>query len=413
MPGLGHMKRIAWALAALLAGSGLAQAQDVQAGFRAFLQNDIWPEARAAGVSRRTFETAFDGVKANTKLPDLQLPGDKAKVEEINRQAEFQSPTAYFDEAKMAATAARGRAMLQRHAAVIQRIEQRYGVPGPIVVAVWGRESGYGSAKIPHDAFEVLGTKAYLARRKEMFRAELIAALQIVEDGDLTAAQMKSSWAGALGQPQFMPTKFRKLAVDFDGDGRRDIWNSVPDTLASIANYLRQSGWQPGRDWGFEASVPMTVSCTLEGPDQGRPIADFAKAGVTRVSGRAFPAGEMRATGHLLMPAGRFGPAFIATPNFYVIKEYNNSDLYALYIGHLADRMGGAGPFSGDWRKVSGLTRGDVARLQDRLVARGYDVGNPDGLAGFKTRRSIGGWQEKAGQPATCWPTKELAASVR
>ncbi len=407
------MKRIAWALAALLTGTGLAAAQDVQSGFRAFLQNDIWPEARAAGVSRATFDTAFKGVTANTKLPDLQLPGDKSKVEEVNRQAEFQSPTAYFDEAKMAATAAKGRALLRQHADVIRRIEERYGVPGPIVVAIWGRESGYGAAKIPYDAFEVLGTKAYLARRKEMFRAELIAALQIVEDGDLTARQMKSSWAGALGQPQFMPTKFRKLAVDFDGDGHRDIWNSVPDTLASIANYLRQSGWQPGRDWGFEASVPAAVSCTLEGPDQGRPIADFAKAGVTRVSGRPFPAGEMRATGHLLMPAGRFGPAFVATPNFYVIKEYNNSDLYALFIGHLADRMGGAGAFSGEWRKVSGLTRGDVARLQEKLVARGYDVGRPDGLAGFKTRRSIGAFQEKAGQASTCWPTKELAANVR
>nr|WP_245415022.1 lytic murein transglycosylase [Aureimonas flava] len=392
---------------------GVAAAQDVQAGFRAFLQNDIWPEARAVGVSRRTFDAAFEGVRANTKLPDLQLPGDAAKVEEINRQAEFQSPTAYFDEAKMAATAARGRAMLAQYAGVIKRIEARYGVPGPIVVAVWGRESGYGAAKIPYDAFEVLGTKAYLARRKEMFRAELIAALRIVQDGDLTAAQMKSSWAGALGQPQFMPTKFRALAVDFDGDGRRDIWNSVPDTLASIANYLRQSGWQPGRDWGFEARVPASVSCTLEGPDQGRPIADFAQAGVTRVSGRAFPPNEMRATGHLLMPAGRFGPAFVATPNFYVIKEYNNSDLYALFIGHLADRMAGGGPFSGEWRKVAGLTRGDVARLQERLVARGYDVGRPDGLAGFKTRRSIGAYQEKAGLPSTCWPTRELAAQMR
>ncbi|WP_182086052.1 lytic murein transglycosylase [Aureimonas sp. ME7] len=400
------------ALVCLGCSPALAQTQ-IERGFRTFLADEIWPEARAAGVSRRTFDAAFDGVKPNTKLPDLQLPGDEAKVEETSRQAEFQSPSAYFDEAKMGVTAAKGRGLLGQYAGVLKQIEARYGVPGPIVVAIWGRESGFGSAKIPYDAFEVLGTKAYLSRRKEMFRAELIAALRIVEDGDLTPAQMKSSWAGALGQPQFMPTKFRKLAVDFDGDGRRDIWNSVPDTLASIANYLRQSGWQPGRDWGFEAKVPASVSCTLEGPDQGRPIADFAKAGVARVSGRPFPAGEMRATGHLLMPAGRFGPAFVATPNFYTIKEYNNSDLYALFIGHLADRMGGAGPFAGEWRKVSGLTRGDVGRLQEKLVARGYDVGRPDGLAGFKTRRSIGAYQEKAGQPATCWPTKELAASVR
>lgn len=393
-------------LALALLGPKSAAAQGVEAGFRPFLENQIWPQARAQGVSRATFDAALGNVRPNLRLPDLVLPGQSAGVSETQHQAEFQSPHAYFN--SIDGVVSRGRSLLQQHAGLLQRIEQRYGVPGPVVLAVWGRESAFGSASIPHDAFEVLATKAYLARRREMFTAELIAALRIVEEGHKTPSQMKSSWAGALGQPQFMPTKFLELAVDFDGDGRKDIWNSVPDTLASIANYLRQSGWVPGRDWGFEANVPDNVSCTLEGPDQGRPISQFVNAGVTRVSGRPFPANETNAQGFLMMPAGRYGPAFIATPNFYVIKEYNNSDLYALFIGHAADRMRSGGPFQGDWVRVDGLTRGDVARMQERLVAQGRDVGGVDGLPGFKTRRSIGAFQEASGMSATCWPSREL-----
>ncbi|MFD2236967.1 lytic murein transglycosylase [Aureimonas populi] len=405
--------RIVIVFLALLAGLAPALAQgNVEAGFRPFLESEIWPQARAQGVSRATFEAALGRVRPNLRLPDLVMPGQGAPVAENQHQAEFQSPASYFAENQVAGLASRGRRLLQEHAAVIARIEQRYGVPGPIIVAVWGRESAFGSASIPHDAFEVLATKAYLARRKEMFRAELVAALRIVEEGHLRPSEMKSSWAGALGQPQFMPTKFLELAVDFDGDGRKDIWNSVPDTLASIANYLADAGWVARRDWGFEANVPASVSCALEGPDRGRPIADFVSAGVARVSGRPFPPHEARATGHLLMPAGRFGPAFIATPNFYVIKAYNNSDLYALFIGHVADRMRGAGPFAGGWASSDRMTRGDVARMQERMVSAGYDVGGVDGLAGFKTRRSIGQVEERAGLAATCWPNRAAAGRL-
>ncbi len=400
------------ALMAVTAPALAAPKPEIEAGFRRFLEGEIWPEARAKGVSRATFDAAFRGVEPNLSLPDLQLPGQKPKVEEVNRQAEFQSPAAYFDEKKIAGVVAKGRALLQANGALLQRIERETGVPGPIVLAVWGRESGYGAAKIPYNAFEVLGTKAYLSRRKEMFRAELIAALKIVQEGHLKVSDMKSSWAGALGQPQFMPSKFRALAVDEDGDGRPDIWNSVPDTLASIAHYLQMSGWQRGRPWGYEARFPAGVSCTGEGPDRPRPIADFAKAGVARASGRGFPDAELKRPGHLLMPAGRLGPAFVATPNFYVIKEYNNSDLYALFIGHVADRIAGGGGFDARWPGASGLTRGDVSRLQERLQKQGYDVGGTDGLAGFKTRRSIGQAEEKLGLPATCWPTPALAKKL-
>ncbi|MBB4002709.1 MAG: lytic murein transglycosylase [Aurantimonas endophytica] len=389
-----------------------AGAQNLDAGFRTFLESDIWPAARQRGVPRPIFDQAFQGVSLNLKLPDLQLPGSGEGVAETNFQAEFRSGADYLSERNVAGNVSQGRALLQRHKALLDRIVARYGVPAPIIVAIWGRESGFGAARIPENAFQVLGTKAYLARRKAMFREELIAALQIVADGHLKVSEMKSSWAGALGQPQFMPTKFLALAVDFDGDGRKDIWNSVPDTLASIAHYLRQSGWQPGRDWGFEVVVPEGVSCANEGPDRGRPISEFAAAGVTRVSGRPFPTNELGARGHLMMPAGRNGPAFIATPNFYVIKEYNNSDLYALFVGHAADRKQGAGPLAGRWRDTDRLTRGDVARMQQKLIALGYDVGGADGLAGFKTRRSIGDFEAKNGMAATCWPSRALAGRL-
>ncbi|MBO0661123.1 lytic murein transglycosylase [Jiella sp. MQZ9-1] len=396
-------------IAALMLAAGSARAASLDQDFRAFLNAEIWPEAKSEGVPRAIFDKAFRGVEPNTELPDLILPGGKTTVAEINFQAEFKSGAAYLSERAVAANAATGRQMLARYRGVLSRIEARYGVPAPIILAIWGRESAFGRAKIPMNAFEVLGTKAFLSRRKAMFRAELLAALKIVAEGHLKVSEMKSSWAGALGQPQFMPTKFLKYAVDFDGDGRRDIWTSVPDTLASIANYLKAEGWQRGRDWGFEAVIPRSVSCRDEGPDHDFRIADLVKAGVRSVAGRRFPASEESKLGHLLFPAGRLGPTFVATPNFYVIKAYNNSDLYAVFVGQVADRVQGAGPLVGRWQKTDRMTRGDVYRLQKKLVAMGYDVGAVDGLAGFKTRRSIGVAEKKLGLPETCWPSNALA----
>ncbi|TFF21625.1 lytic murein transglycosylase [Jiella endophytica] len=403
---------LAVALLAALAAAQPVRAASLDQGFKAFLESEIWPEAKATGVPRPVFDAAFAGVSPDTSLPDLILPGGKDTVAEINFQAEFKSGADYLSERAVAGNVTTARKLRQRYAGVLGKIEQRYGVPAPIILAIWGRESAFGAAKIPMNAFEVLATKAWLSRRKELFRGELIAALQIVADGHLKVSEMKSSWAGALGQPQFMPSKFLKYAVDFDGDGRRDIWNSVPDTLASIANYLNAAGWQAGRDWGFEAMIPASVSCRGEGPDKTYRIADLVKAGVERVSGRPFPESESGRSGHLLFPAGRLGPSFVATPNFYVIKEYNNSDLYALFVGHVADRIQGAGPLKGGWKKTDRLTRGDVYRMQQKLVAKGADVGAVDGLAGFKTRRSIGEAERRLGLPESCWPSKALAARL-
>jgi lytic murein transglycosylase len=353
-------------------------------------------------------------VKPNLKLPDLVMPGEKPRTPKVQHQAEFGSPGNYFAENILGHVTAGGRARAGKYAQTLRAIEKRTGVPGSVVLAIWGRESGFGAVKIPYDAFEVLGTKAYLATRKEMFRTEVLAALEILQKGYATRTMMKSSWAGALGQPQFLPSSFLKHAVDFDRDGVRDIWKSTPDTLASIANYLADYGWVKGRDWGFEVNVPDSVSCALEGPDRGRKISDWAAMGIARVSGKPFPANELRAEGYLLMPAGRSGPAFVVTPNFYVLKEYNESDLYALFIGHGADRIAyGDKTFSTRWGKVGGLYRSDIAAMQRNLVKMGYDVGGADGLPGYKTRRSIGDWQMKNGRAPTCFPSKALISAIR
>lgn len=382
--------------------------------FRQWIQTDLWPEAQRKGISSAVFSQSLAGISLNWKLPDLVPPGTKPQMPKQQTQAEFGTPANYFKPASLNSVSTTGRVKLQQNKILLDKIEQKYGVPAGILLAVWGRESGFGAAKIPYNGFEVLATKAFMATRKEMFREELLAALEIIQKQYISSNELKTSWAGALGQPQFMPTSYLKHAVDFDGDGRRDIWNSAPDVLASIASYLRDYGWQSGRDWGFEVVVPDTVSCALEGPDQGKTITQWAAQGIVRTNGKPFPQHELQGEGYLLMPAGRFGPAFIVTPNFYVLKNYNMSDLYALFVGHVGDRIRYGSPaFSGSWGNVGQIYRSDVQKLQYKLQAQGYDVGKPDGLAGFKTRRSIGAWQQKNGQPATCFPNKGLLAGFR
>jgi lytic murein transglycosylase len=347
-------------------------------------------------------------VAINWKLPDLTPPDEKPKAKRKQNQAEFASPGPYFDEKRLAGLAASGRQYAQTHAGLLKKIERTYGVPGEIVVAIWGRETGYGRAKITSSEMDVLATMAFMGDRKELFMKELLAALQMVEQG-IDPARMKGSWAGAMGQPQFMPSSYLKYAVDFDGDGSKDIWNSVPDALGSIANYLVQKGWQKGRGWGYEVSIPANVTCAQEGPDLAQPISHWAGLGIERISGRAFPKGELKASGMMIVPAGRHGPEFIVTPNFYVLKEYNNSDNYALFIGNLADRIASnAGAFKGRWGKVGHMYRSDVEAMQKSLNRLGHDVGKIDGLPGFKTRRSIGRWQEKNGMKPTCYPEENM-----
>ena len=381
--------------------------------FRTWIDKDLWPEAKRNGVSRKVFNAAMGKVTLNWKLPDLAPPGSSIKGPKVQRQSEFRAPAVYFSEKRLANLTRLGRAQRKKWAKTLAGVEKRYGVPKEIIVAIWARESDFGRAPLPYNAVRSLATQAFMGRRKALFRAELLAALKILQAGHIAPANMKSAWAGALGQPQFMPTKFLQYAVDFDGDGRTDIWKSVPDTLASIGNFLNRHGWQSGRDWGFESTIPTGLSCAFEGPEQGRPVGDWIAAGVTRVSGRPFPKSELKKKGYLMMPAGRLGPAFIATENFYTLKFYNESDLYALYIGHLADRIRGAGPFKTGWTKLDAFNRRDVYTMQERLVAKGHDVGGVDGLVGFKTRTAIGLWQEQNGQQPTCFPGTRVLKVLR
>jgi lytic murein transglycosylase len=374
-----------------------------EAAFAVFLAETVAPAARAAGVSDQTIRAATDGLTLDWSLPDLAPPGSKPAAGGAF-QAEFRSPGRYLDAKNLASLAATGRKLARRHGELLGRIEAATGVPPGVVIAIWGRESAFGGAEVPKDAIRTLATQAFMGARRELFLPELVAALQILEGDHLPRALLKSSWAGAMGQPQFLPSKFLAHAVDGDGDGRRDIWGSQADTLASIGRYLADFGWQRGRAWGAEVLVPDAVSCTLEGPDQGRPAAFWDKAGVRRADGAAL--GSPGAVLHLMMPAGRAGPAFLVSENFYVLKRYNESDLYALFIGHLADRIDGTGPdrIAGRWATVDAMTRGDVRDMQARLIDAGHDVGGADGLVGFRTRTAIGREQEKAGRPATCFP---------
>lgn len=390
----------------VVATAAMADRASVERQFQKWLTAEIWPEAKAAGVSRATFDRAFAGTTLDWTLPEL---GDKPA--HVEWQAEFGSSGAYFDEGRLSQLAKAGNQRLATWKKTLAAVTKKYGVPGPILVAIWARESGFGAAALPKSAVRSLATEAFMGARKATFRPELMAALQILERGDITAESMRSSWAGALGQPQFMPSQFLKYAVDFDGDGHRDIWNSVPDTLASMANYLKEEGWNGERGWGLEAKVPAGVACTLEGPEQGKPMGEWSKLGVTQIDGKALPARGDR-LGFLLMPAGRFGPAFIVSENFYVLKNYNYSDLYALFIGHLADRFSDNRAFNAAWGKVGGFSRGDVKGMQDELVREGHDVGKQDGFVGFKTRIAVGLWQAKQGNPPTCFPDAKLIRSI-
>jgi lytic murein transglycosylase len=413
----GILRTVMCAFAALLLSLASLPAQAasqaaVERQFRAWIESDIWPAAEAQGVSRKSFDRAFANVAINWKLPDLVAPGEKPKKKKKQSQAEFSSPGPYFDEKRLSMLANSGKAQADAHARLLRRIEKTYGVPGEIVLAIWGRETGYGKAKITSSEMDVLATMAFMGDRRDLFRKELLAALIMVEQG-IDPARMKGSWAGAMGQPQFMPSSYLKYAVDFDGDGDKDIWNSVPDALGSIANYMVQKGWQRGRSWGYEVRIPAKISCAQEGPDLAQPLRAWASLGIARISGKDFPSGELKADSMMLVPAGRHGPEFIVTPNFYVIKEYNNSDLYALFIGNLADRIAyGSGAFDAKWGKVGHMYRSDVQHMQKRLNKMGHDVGKIDGLPGYKTRRSIGRWQEKNGMRPTCYPEEDMLGKL-
>jgi len=423
------------ALAALLPSGAralAAPAQDeiavykkaVEQRFGEWLES-LWPQAEAAGVSRETFDANVKGLKLNWTLPHLVLPDPAApdgpalpaalaQASIPKHQPEFDAPAGYFNAGAMKALAATGRTKFQEYGPALAAIQKQYGVPASIIVAIWGRETGFGKVDSAYDALQTMATQAFMGRRPEEFTKQFVAALKILQEGHATRASMRSSWAGAMGYTQFMPSDFENFGVDFDGDGKRDIWNTIPDALASTGNSLHSQGWDGSKIWAYEVTLPADFDCSLQGPDLAKPIGEWAKLGIARVKGKEFPQEKLVDNSFLVLPAGLKGPAFLATDNFSVLKLYNNSDVYAIFVGHVADMIAGNEPvaFVGAWQPVERFPRDRIQRFQQVLVNQGYDVGKVDGLSGFKTRRSIGLAEKKRGLPLTCYPSSALVDAV-
>lgn len=369
--------------------------------FQAFLAS-LWPEARDAGVPKPVFDQAVAGLTPDLSLPDLMLPGRPAAE---RGQAEFTQPaTAYLNPGSLANLAADGRTLLAKHKATLERIERDIGVDRYALLAIWGRETEYGTEKTPHDAIRVLATEAWLGKRKDMFRAEFIAALRMLAAG-VPRADMKSSWAGAVGLTQFMPTEYFNHGIDFDRDGKIDLAHSVADALASAARQLKDKGWVLGQPWGYEVIVPSASSCALEGPPGTRKLSEWMKFGFKRPGAKLFRPADLDADAYLMMPAGAYGPAFLALENFQVLRRYNTSDLYALYVGNLADRISGGGNFETPWAGAAQPATRLVADLQTRLKALGFPMDKIDGKIGSNTRRQIGIFEQSHGLKVDCWPS--------
>lgn len=371
----------------------------------------LWPEAQAAGVSRATFDAESRGLEPDYKLPDLILPGRPATG--APSQAEFvQVPADYVKEASIARLAAEGQKLMQKHRAALSEIEKRFGVPASIVLAIWGRETDYGRYTLPYDGLRVLATQAYVGRRKDQYRTEFILALKLIGDGEVTRKDLRSSWAGATGLTQFLPSELGKHGVDFDGDGRRDIWHSVPDALASAAQQLVNKGWQPGVRWAYEVRAPANVDCTMGVPEVTKPIGEWLREGFVPVRGQKLSAAEQAQPASLLQPEGVYGPAFLTTKNYFVIKEYNFSDLYVLFVGHLSDRMLSPLPFATPWSASSQLRTTAVEAMQRHLARIGLYKDKVDGKAGMQTRAALGAYQKSAGLKLDCWPSEAVLRSI-
>jgi lytic murein transglycosylase len=392
-------------LAAWLAAAALSPAR-ADAAFRAWLEAQ-WPAAQAQGVSRETFDLATRQLEPDLSLPDLEIPGRPERPQP--GQAEFVStPAQYLAEGRLARLATQGRALLAQHRATLAAIEQRFGVGPAVLLAIWGRETDFGHYRLPKNAISVLATQAYLGRRKEQFRNEFLLALKMLQDGVVRLADMRSSWAGAMGLTQFLPSEYYKYAVDFEGKGRPDIWNSVPDALASAANQLLDKGWQRGKRWGFEVRVPKEFDCSLAEPAVTKPVRDWLKGGFAPAFDRKLSAADLGEDASVLMPAGIYGAGFLTEKNFYVLKEYNFSDLYALFVGDVSDRIMGGRGFERAWDKVEQLRTADIERMQRYLTEHSLYADKIDGKAGMKTRASLGAYQKANGLKLDCWPTVEV-----
>jgi lytic murein transglycosylase len=399
------------ALAALGSFAAPLQPARGEEGFRRWLER-LWPEARDFGISRTTFDSAFRDVQPDLELPDLVIPGRHKPA--VKGQAEFiKTPQDYLSKTYLARLAQQGKALLAAHPQTLMQVERELGVERHVVLAIWGRETAYGTHRLRHSAIRVLATQAYLGRRKELFRNELLYALRLLEQRVVAPGVLRSSWAGAIGLTQFMPSDYDRWAYDLDKDGRKDIWTSIPDALASAANQLKAKGWVAGQTWGFEVRLPPQVDCALEGPLNGRTVSEWLRLGLKPTHDLRLRPNQLDVEAYLMMPAGAYGPAFLALENFKVIRRYNQSDLYAVFVGHLADRVAGGGDFERPWQNISQLTPSDIEEVQRRLQAEGYPMEKVDGKVGSNTRAQIGAYQKAKGMRVDCWPSQALLKKLR
>lgn len=353
--------------------------------------------AAEQGISEATLASALDGVRYRDRVIELD-----------RHQPEFVRPIwDYLDTAVSSTRINNGREKYEQHRDTARQMQQRYGVPAEIIVSIWGVESNYGSNFGDFSTLESLATLAYDGRRREFARGELLAALRIIDQGDIAADQMRGSWAGAMGHTQFIPSSFEAYAVDGDNDGRRDIWGSIPDVMASTANYLARAGWQPGQPWGAEVVLPPSFDYSQT---ERRSSAEWAAQGVRAVNGE-LPDVDNAA---IIVPAGAEGPAFIVGANFRAILRYNNATSYALAVATLADAIAGREGITQSWpRDQAPLTRDDVRTLQQRLNSAGYSVGVADGIMGPNTREGVRAFQRDQGLTPDGFATQALLERLR
>jgi membrane-bound lytic murein transglycosylase B len=359
-------------------------------------------EAAAAGISQATLTSALEGVAPLEEIIELD-----------RRQPEFtQTFWSYIDRRVTPRRVERGRALLAQHRSLLQEMTARYGVQAGYLVAFWGLETNFGDFLGKTPVIASLATLAYDRRRSDFFRNQLLDALRMVDGGHARLADMTGSWAGAMGQLQFMPNTFIRYAVDGDGDGRRDIWRSYPDAFASAGNYLNRIGWRPGERWGREVRLPPEFDLSLADMQIEKPLSEWRALGVRRADGGALPGSTM--SGSIVLPGGAAGPAFLVYRNFRNIMVWNRSLLYALAVGYLSDRIIGLGQLrAGRPAGERPLRRVEVEELQALLTARGFDLGEPDGIVGARTRAAVRLYQKGANLPADGYPTIELLEGLR
>jgi len=281
-----------------------------------------------------------------------------------------------------------------------------------VVLAIWGRETDFGRYTLPYDALRVMATQAYVGRRKDQYRNEFILALRILGQGAVTRRDMRASWAGATGLTQFLPSEYYSHGVDLDGDGRVDIWHSVPDALASAAQQLVNKGWQRDLRWAYEVRPPAKIDCTIAVPEVTKPIGAWLREGYVLARPQQLSANELAQPASLLQPEGIYGPSFLTTKNYFVIKEYNFSDLYVLFVGHLSERMTSSASFVTPWSASKQLRSHDVEAMQQGLTRLGFYKDKVDGKAGMLTRSAVGAFQKARGLKLDCWPSAALLRAI-